>query len=289
MAEGTAGTDFRAVNPAQRFEARFDAAGLRLAATEGTSWTWGLSLTGWGRPGAIDAAVVAWLSADEDRVELDRGSLTEWFVNSPKGLEHGFTVPVPPRDNGRQLVFDLAFMGGLRPVFAEDGQAVDFFGSGNVSVLRYAKLVVTDATGSVLPARMEPLAGGIRIVVEDSLAIYPITVDPLATSASWTAVGEAANDRFGASVATAGDVNADGYSDVVVGAYGNNTDTGKAYLYLGGASGLATSASWTAVGEATSNFFGMSVATAGDVNGDGYSDVVVGAYGNTTFTGKAYL
>jgi len=289
VAEGAAGTDFRAVNPAHRFEGRFDAGGLRLAPTEGADWEWGLSFTGWGRPGALHAADVSWLYADEDRVELDRGSLTEWFVNAPAGLEHGFTVPFPPRDAGNRLVFDLALASGLRPLFAEDGQAIDFFSAGNVSVLRYAKLVVTDAAGAVLAARMEPIAGGIRIVVDDSRAIYPITVDPLATSPSWTAAGEATGDSFGWSVATAGDVNGDGYSDVVVGAYGHTSYTGKAYLYLGGASGLSASASWTAAGEAANNCFGWSVATAGDVNGDGYSDVIVGAYGHTTSTGKAYL
>jgi hypothetical protein len=111
----------------------------------------------------------------------------------------------------------------------------------------------------------------------------------LSASASWTPVGEATSNAFGVSVATAGDVNGDGYSDVIVGAFGNTTNTGKAYLYLGGASGLSVSASWTASGETTNNYFGISVATAGDVNGDGYSDVIVGAYGNTTNTGKAYL
>ena len=154
VAEGPAGTNFRAVNPAHRFEGRFDAAGLRLAPTEGTGWAWGLSLTGWGRPGALDAADVRWLSSDEDRVELDRGLLTEWFVNSPDGLEHGFTVPVPPRDDGNRLVLDMALAGGLRPVFAEDGQAVDFFSNANVSVLRYAKLIVTRAALSQLERRL---------------------------------------------------------------------------------------------------------------------------------------
>jgi len=193
------------------------------------------------------------------------------------------------RDDGERVVIDLALTGGLRAVFAEDGQAIDFFSSSNVGVLRYSKLAVTDAVGTVLPAWMEPTAGGIRIVVEDSRAIYPITVDPLATSASWTAVGEATSDGFGTSVATAGDLNGDGYSDVVVGAPGNASDTGKAYLYLGGASGLSASASWTAVGEAAGDRFGASVATAGDVNGDGYSDVVVGAHSHSSYTGKAYL
>ena len=99
----------------------------------------------------------------------------------------------------------------------------------------------------------------------------------LATTAATTLTGEATGNDFGDSVATAGDVNGDGYADVVVGAYGYSSGTGRAYVYLGGASGLATTAATTWTGEATDNYFGYSVATAGDVNGDGYADVVVGA------------
>ncbi len=54
-------------------------------------------------------------------------------------------------------------------------------------------------------------------------------------------------------------------------------DEGRAYLYLGSASGLATSAAWIAESDQAATFFGDSVATAGDVNGDGYDDVIVGA------------
>jgi len=114
VAGGTAGKDFGAVNPAHRFEAHFDAGGLRLAPTDGAGWEWGLSLRAWGRPGVLEVADVVWLSADENRVEIDRQQLTEWFVNSPDGLEHGFTVPVSPRDDGERVVIDLALTGGLR-------------------------------------------------------------------------------------------------------------------------------------------------------------------------------
>jgi hypothetical protein len=81
-------------------------------------------------------------------------------------------------------------------------------------------------------------------------------------------------------VGTAGDVNGDGYSDVIVGAvYHDNGETneGSVFVYHGSAGGLGVSAGWTAESNQAGGYFGGSVGTAGDVNGDGYSDVVVGA------------
>ena len=96
-------------------------------------------------------------------------------------------------------------------------------------------------------------------------------------------------------MATAGDVNGDGYSDVIVGAprYDNGqTDEGRAFVYHGSAAGLAPPPAWTAEGNQAGADFGGSVATAGDVNGDGYSDVIVGApvYDNgQTDEGRAFV
>ncbi len=83
----------------------------------------------------------------------------------------------------------------------------------------------------------------------------------------------AANTHFGQVVASAGDVNRDGYADVIVTAAGISTG----YIYLGGAGGIATSASTTLSTPAGGGSFGGSASSAGDINGDGFGEVVVGA------------
>ncbi len=103
-----------------------------------------------------------------------------------------------------------------------------------------------------------------------------------------TVTGEATGSIFGYAVATAGDVNSDGYADVIAGAEGYS-NTGRAYIYLGSASGLSATPAFTATGETTGSRFGRSAATAGDVNGDGYADVIIGAHGYNSLTGRAYV
>lgn len=92
--------------------------------------------------------------------------------------------------------------------------------------------------------------------------------------------GDQAGDQLGSDLAGVGDVNGDGYPDFVMSApyasNGSDYAAGAAYLVYGQASGMLGAKERIAFGAATSRY-GYSVSGAGDINGDGYSDVIIGA------------
>ena len=219
------------------------------------------------------------LRPENDRVELLRGDLDEWYVNRPNGLEQGFTIPRPPEGDG-PLVVAGRFSGALSVALHADLLGADLKNNDGATVLRYAHLAAFDALGNDLECWIEVDGRELRLVVDDREAIYPVTIDPLLSLPSWTANGTQTYGAFAAAVATAGDVNGDGFADILVGAsaYDNGqSDEGRVYLYLGSAAGPDTSAAWIEELDIANLYFGTQVATAGDVNGDGYADVIVSA------------
>ncbi len=95
----------------------------------------------------------------------------------------------------------------------------------------------------------------------------------------WAPGGTQFQGRFGETVAAAGDVNGDGYGDVVVGApreAGTLVNEGGAYLFLGSAQGSSPTHAWVYRSGQAESATGNAVASAGDVNGDGFADVLVG-------------
>lgn len=119
--------------------------------------------------------------------------------------------------------------------------------------------------------------------------VYAGSADGIGATPAFTATGEQANSHFGYSAGTAGDVNKDGYDELFVGADGQSNNQGSVYVYAGSVSGLSAIPIFTVTGEGEHNHFGHSVSTAGDVNGDGYDDVIVGAYGYSDSTGRVYV
>ncbi len=117
--------------------------------------------------------------------------------------------------------------------------------------------------------------------------------------------GAAANDRSGSSVSAAGDINGDGIGDLIVGADGadpnGNSAAGSSYVVFGKTTGFAPTLAFSSLngsdgfrldGVAADDRSGYSVSAAGDTNGDGIGDLIVGAFGadpNGSFSGSSYV
>ena len=231
---------FEADNPAQRWQARFAATGVAIApvacvppgdSNEPTQddWTFGLRLAAYGAGDALTPVSPVAPRAEGARVEYRYGeshegapTLTEWYVNEARGLEHGFTLAEAPA--GRRAGDPRTGRFRWPAARPRAGRAaVELRAPDGAVRLRYADLFVTDASGRTLPSTLSVPSDAparIHLSVDARDAVYPVTIDPMLTTPSTTLTGEAADNYFGGSVATAGDVNGDGYADVVVGAYG---------------------------------------------------------------------
>ena len=108
----------------------------------------------------------------------------------------------------------------------------------------------------------------------------------------WTANGTTSNAQFGFSVAGAGDLNGDGISDVAIGAPFQpkipTSNNGTVYVYQGNnGSGLSVAFNGSRTGGGSANL-GYSLSSAGDMNGDGFADLLIGAPGVGAGNGGAY-
>ena len=105
------------------------------------------------------------------------------------------------------------------------------------------------------------------------------------------------DDSNGHSVSAAGDINGDGLADLIIGTYKADNRAGKSYVVFGKSDNASVNLSTVANslggfvinGQASNDDSGYSVAAAGDTNGDGYSDLIIGAYSANNSTGQSYL
>jgi len=271
-----------ACNPGQNWTTFFDGRGFSTRPEAG-QWHWGLDLVRWGFEGherEVGGASAA--SVEGGRISYPRdGSLSEWYVNDRRGLEHGYTVSARPegsqRDGG-SLEFTLSVRGDLCPQVDADGRGVRFVDGTGACVLTYSGLVVLDADGRSLLARLDLASEGLRLRVDERGARYPLHIDPLAQQAYLKASNAEALDAFGNAVAVSGTtvvVGAKGEASNATGVDGNQSNNGAAsagavYVFVRSGTTWSQQAYLKASNTGAGDTFGYSVAVSGDT-------IVVGA------------
>jgi hypothetical protein len=235
---------------------------------------------------------------------------------SPAGQSQaGETYLVYGRSNGFPATVTLtnSWLNGTNGITFAGAASYDYSGTsvnsaGDVNRDGYADLLI-GANGADPQGRYS--AGATYLVFGRSTG-FPATVT---LTSSWlngtngiTLAGASPSDGSGFSVSSAGDVNGDGHSDLLIGAYqaspAGRSQAGATYLVYGRSNGFPATVtltnSWldgtngiTLVGAVAGDSSGFSVSSAGDVNGDGFADLLIGADGASpvgrTSAGETYL
>jgi hypothetical protein len=197
-----------------------------------------------------------------NEVQFAAPGVRESLTNGPLGVEQTFVLDKRP-PGAAPLRITQTISGNAAAHAAPNGDGVTF--SSGRGVLRYEGLVVTDATGARIPARLGVAAHRMTIVINDNRAVYPLRVDPeFAQAAELTASGGGAGDNLGYSVAVSGSTIVAGAINATV---GSTVDQGAVYVYrlpaAGGWADATQTAELTASDGVDGDNLGFSVAVDG--------------------------
>jgi hypothetical protein len=227
----------------------------------------------------LDGAAVPW------------GTAFSW-TQQPPSASYVFEVSANPAFTAPLLVQDTVDEPQWTPDRVSPGNATYFWRIGamngcGTSYGETRRVIIGSTTGDISGDGIADVLLGANTdnrADEDAGAVYWHKGAAVAdTVIDGVLTGRQRAATFGSSIAKVGDIDRDGYVDFLIGAPredrdpSTDDDTGAAYLYWGGPA-LDPSSAMIFRGEEPRAYFGMSVAGVGDVNGDGYSDIAIGAY-----------
>jgi len=274
------GKTYKTINESHGMRYAFSSNGLIIQSAD-KSWKWGMALKKWGYEGKFQSVPDAEVKANDQTVEYTRGKgLTEWYKNTIFGLEQGFTLTERPdttKAKGSLLALEIAISGTLTPKLNDNTLLLQDKNGETLS--RYTGLFAYDSKHQKLPAHLVLADNTLQVLVDDSKALYPVTIDPWIQKAKLTASDGASSDNFGKSVAVDNDT-------VVVGSSSDHTpinQTGSAYVFEKSENGWSSTNTYATKLLATdgqaNDYFGWSV----DIH---HTTIVVGAYGHDTDAGE---
>ncbi len=212
-----------------------------------------------------------------NHLEYDHGNWVVQYINDRHGMRQNFIVREKPK-GATPLAIKMQVQSSTMQLQCSENALKGYIN--NELQYTYSDLKVWDAEGTILAANMTYEDGLLNIEVADANAQYPIIIDPVSESFSMTYNETQVGAELGCAVSGAGDLNADGYDDVIVGAHlydNGSTDEGVVFVFYGNAYGLYHIPFDTLEIDQAGSDFGIAISNAGDVNGDGYDDVIIGA------------
>jgi len=159
-------------------------------------WQWSMTLIRWGRSESLRKAPLGTMTVKGPRMEYKRGaSLSEWYMNTPWGMEQGFTIthrPPTPDNLTAPLILELTLSGTLQPALR--GNTLLLSDSTGHTRIRYTGLYAFDKEGKTLASRLALKGDTLRITIseyikeeilkkigldKDRVTAIPLAPDPL--------------------------------------------------------------------------------------------------------------
>ncbi|MEM1221841.1 MAG: FG-GAP repeat protein [Verrucomicrobiota bacterium] len=255
------GAHFFAQNPGQEITARFMDDGVQFGSGyAGREWAGKLSLAG-SQPHEI--------RHEGTVLEYHYDGIIEWIENRPEGYRQGWVLADRPLDSNHEHIrLQLSVVGlDVEPLASREQGSSDlqFVNEVGEAVLSYTGLIAWDANGQILESSMQPTEEGLKILVADAGATYPITIDPLVASLEEKLGPEVTgdgsrNDHLGLSLSIWGDT-------ALVGSVwddDNGVDSGSAYVFVRSGAIWSLEQKLRADDGEANDRFGFSVSISGD-------------------------